>query len=188
MLLITEFWLFFKRTGKNPSWAIVDLFFTPVSPYLTKLCRLLKKNPHTESSNYCAIRNHHNQLEESEKNPMHYTGSALSLLWYKYHWKCQTASRVNWFFIHPNINRWHYAGQTELDYLPCMVHFILVCNSSVQMADTHWTTTRSAHRYILYFIGENQKPSDDLWIVYWLTPMFRRSQTYHILKYHQLWH
>lgn len=115
---------------------------------------------------------------------MHYTGSALSLLWYKYHWKCQTASRVNWFFIHPNINRWHYAGQTELDYLPCMVHFILVCNSSVKMVDTHWTTTRSAHRYILYFIGDNQKPSGDLWIVYWLTPMFRRSQTYHILKYH----
>lgn len=151
MLLITECWLFFKRTGKKPAWAIVDLFFTPVSPYLTKLCRLLKKTPHTESSNYCAIRNHHNQLEESEKNPMHYTGSALSLLWYKYHWKCQTASRVNWFFIHPNINRWHYAGQTELDYLPCMVHFILVCNSSVQMADTHWTTTRSAHRYIVLY-------------------------------------
>ena len=41
MLLITECWLFFKR----PAWATVDLFFTSVSPYLTKLCRLLKKKP-----------------------------------------------------------------------------------------------------------------------------------------------
>ena len=143
-----------KETCMSNSWP----FLYPSQSISDKIMQIVKKKPaHTESSNYCAIRNHHNQLEKSEKNPMHYTGSALSLLWYKYHWKCQTASRVNWFFIHPNINRWHYAGQTELDYLPCMVHFILVCNSSVKMVDTHWTTTRSAHRYILYFIGEKSK-------------------------------